>query len=451
MESCCHYGSHRGPAASFVTIAAFAGLLCYIPSGVLAQCFFVYPVGDPNKRPTQVRQNPNGYRIVQGFRINTHTGVDLGNAKYGGEVRAITQGTVTRTITCGDSKGSCGKPGGSKWGNAVLIRHDLADEAYYSLYAHMMDGSISVNTGDPVGAGTTVGKVGSTGNSTGPHLHFAVKRQNNFNCAYIRGSCAIADSFDNYEDPLQFIADQRAGRFVDNGNGTITDTCTGLMWEKKDSGHDTPDPDNLHDVDNRYSWAGCCDGSCYPWPDQFCQPNAAAAAACNEQTGGAVGCAQCASGTCDVNPYGEFLAITTIWDWLAQINAEGGTGFAGYSDWRIPLEDGRNKTGCAPSESCPHGVVCPGCAPQELETILLEPFPCGSWPCVDPVFYTNCGVGCTVTTCSCTAGGDVWSATTITFDNYPYAWCVNFSYGNVYYTDYKYSWNHYVRAVRGGP
>ena len=45
--------------------------------------------------------------------------------------------------------------------------------------------------------------------------------------------------------------------FTDTGDGTIHDTCTGLQWEKKDGSDGTPNAGDLHDVDNRYSWAGC--------------------------------------------------------------------------------------------------------------------------------------------------------------------------------------------------
>ena len=40
-------------------------------------------------------------------------------------------------------------------------------------------------------------------------------------------------------------------RFVDNNNGTISDTCTGLQWEKKTA----PGTGGLHDVNNRYLWS----------------------------------------------------------------------------------------------------------------------------------------------------------------------------------------------------
>jgi hypothetical protein len=44
-------------------------------------------------------------------------------------------------------------------------------------------------------------------------------------------------------------------RFVDNGDGTITDNQTGLMWEKKDGADGFPNPDDPHDVDNFYPWS----------------------------------------------------------------------------------------------------------------------------------------------------------------------------------------------------
>ncbi len=59
----------------------------------------------------------------------------------------------------------------SGYGYMVLINHG---DGYKTRYAHMVKGSITVSVGDYVDAGQTIGKVGSTGNSTGPHLHFEV-------------------------------------------------------------------------------------------------------------------------------------------------------------------------------------------------------------------------------------------------------------------------------------
>ncbi len=57
------------------------------------------------------------------------------------------------------------------YGNMVLINHG---DGYKTRYAHMIKGSITVSVGEYVEAGQTIGKVGSTGNSSGPHLHFEV-------------------------------------------------------------------------------------------------------------------------------------------------------------------------------------------------------------------------------------------------------------------------------------
>ncbi len=59
----------------------------------------------------------------------------------------------------------------SGYGNMILINHG---DGYKTRYAHMVSGSMTVSVGDYVEAGQTIGKVGSTGNSTGPHLHFEV-------------------------------------------------------------------------------------------------------------------------------------------------------------------------------------------------------------------------------------------------------------------------------------
>ncbi|MGD0947389.1 MAG: DUF1566 domain-containing protein [Candidatus Binatia bacterium] len=234
------------------------------------------------------------------------------------------------------------------------------------------------------------------------------------------GSCAVV--FDAACDGEQLCAldtptPTPTPCLQDNGDGTITDGCTGLMWEKKDQAG------GLHDYSTLYTWAGVCTGD-----TSLCQPNAGAAAACAGQTGGAVGCAECGSGTCIVDP-NQWGAPTTIWDWLNQLNS---SVFGGYNDWRIPSvgQDGGR---------------------PELETILAAPYPCTgmSFPCVSAVFDTDCAPGCTVTNCSCTVSDYYWSATT----DVPYsgdAWTGNFRYGGFGDNTPK-AEGFAVRAVRGGP
>ena len=60
--------------------------------------------------------------------------------------------------------------------------------------------------------------------------------------------------------------ERKSERFVDNGDGTISDTETGLMWEKKDGPSDgVQNVENPRDVDNQYSWSavGPRDGTAF--------------------------------------------------------------------------------------------------------------------------------------------------------------------------------------------
>jgi murein DD-endopeptidase MepM/ murein hydrolase activator NlpD len=87
-----------------------------------------------------------------------HAGVDLA-APAGSEVRAVASGTVAFAGRRGDA------------GNVVDIHHA---DGTTSTYAHLE--SALVQTGDAVAAGRPIARVGSSGRSTGPHLHFAVSR-----------------------------------------------------------------------------------------------------------------------------------------------------------------------------------------------------------------------------------------------------------------------------------
>ncbi len=139
--------------------------------------------------------------------------------------------------------------------------------------------------------------------------------------------------------------------YTDNGDGTITDNNTGLMWEKKD------DSGGLHDKDNTYYWSG--------------------------------------------NGIQE-----TIWDWLDDVNAEGGTGYAGHNDWRIPNR-------------------------RELESLVDA----GRYnPSIDPIFGP-------------TVASFYWSSTS-NADDPSNAGTVNFGLGFIFPIDKSNLL--FVRAVRGG-
>ncbi|MFD4867024.1 LysM peptidoglycan-binding domain-containing M23 family metallopeptidase [Streptomyces sp. NPDC058412] len=86
-----------------------------------------------------------------------HTGVDF-IASSGTTVRAVGAGTVVSAAW------------GGSYGNEVVIRHA---DGKYSQYAHLSQ--LSVSSGQSVTAGQSLGLSGSTGNSTGPHLHFEIR------------------------------------------------------------------------------------------------------------------------------------------------------------------------------------------------------------------------------------------------------------------------------------
>lgn len=87
-----------------------------------------------------------------------HSGLDI-MAPQGTPVRSAATGTVA----------SINQSGGA-YGLHVVVRHA---PGVYTLYAHLS--RISVSVGQSVGAGTVIGNVGSTGNSSGAHLHFEVR------------------------------------------------------------------------------------------------------------------------------------------------------------------------------------------------------------------------------------------------------------------------------------
>lgn len=111
-----------------------------------------------------IREHP-----IQGI-IKSHSGIDIGNAGFGAPVIAASDGIVTMA----------GRYGG--YGNCVMINHG---NGISTLYGHGQ--TILTEVGKEVKKGDLIMEVGSTGISTGPHLHFEVR---------INGSCV---------DPMPFL------------------------------------------------------------------------------------------------------------------------------------------------------------------------------------------------------------------------------------------------------
>jgi murein DD-endopeptidase MepM/ murein hydrolase activator NlpD len=69
---------------------------------------------------------------------------------------------------------------GGGFGNFVTLSHKINGEDYVTLYAHMLDDSIKVKVGQKIEAGTPLGKMGSTGMSTGKHLHWELQKSKKY-------------------------------------------------------------------------------------------------------------------------------------------------------------------------------------------------------------------------------------------------------------------------------
>ena len=100
------------------------------------------------------------------YGYSGHTGVDFAIASST-EILAVKDGTVVISEAKRNSSGSY-----RSYGEYIVIDHH---DGTMTLYAHGLPNSRKVNCGDEVKAGQTIMLVGSTGNSTGPHLHFEVR------------------------------------------------------------------------------------------------------------------------------------------------------------------------------------------------------------------------------------------------------------------------------------
>lgn len=101
----------------------------------------------------------HGTRLHPVLKVyKTHTGIDIG-ASYGTSILAASSGTV---ILSGWQSG---------YGNTIIIDHG---GGISTLYGH--SSKLLVSEGQKVSAGQVIAKVGSTGMSTGPHLHFEVRK-----------------------------------------------------------------------------------------------------------------------------------------------------------------------------------------------------------------------------------------------------------------------------------
>jgi murein DD-endopeptidase MepM/ murein hydrolase activator NlpD len=172
---------HSGQTAAFATVAVFAAAAAPNAAREAATpppAEIAVPVAPPVKAEVE-KAGPITRQIalsapVRGYAINSpfglrklaieakaraHKGVDIAAPK-GTTVFTAAEGRVVRTGY--DAQG---------YGNFIEVRHP---NGMSTLYGHLS--RIDVANGDAVAHGQRIGLVGSTGYSTGPHLHFEVRR-----------------------------------------------------------------------------------------------------------------------------------------------------------------------------------------------------------------------------------------------------------------------------------
>lgn len=113
--------------------------------------------------------NPGGFRspvayqyISQSFNFYTHPGEDL-VAPYGTPIYATKSGTIQASET------------GWNGGYGMMLIEDLGS-GYTARYAHLLSVASGIQTGSVVQAGQLLAYIGMTGRTTGPHLHFELRK-----------------------------------------------------------------------------------------------------------------------------------------------------------------------------------------------------------------------------------------------------------------------------------
>ena len=114
--------------------------------------------GDWTKPTNGTLTSGYGWRNL-GYGPEFHYGIDLANST-GTPIVAAAGGVV---VYAGPL---------SSYGNVVILTHNMDGDIYTTVYAHL--DSYSVSVGQSVGKGVQIARMGSTGRSTGPHLHFEV-------------------------------------------------------------------------------------------------------------------------------------------------------------------------------------------------------------------------------------------------------------------------------------
>jgi len=160
---------------------AGAVLLATAPAAAQNYRFPTSSADYPNWYPTAYKDQGGQDWNCGGIYYNGHNGSDFGGGGFPGmeagrDIVAAADGAVDYVndgVADDCTSGNC--PGGGGFGNYVKLLHADGKATYYG---HMRTWSVTVSAGDTVTCGQKIGEMGSSGNSTGPHLHFEPRVDN---------------------------------------------------------------------------------------------------------------------------------------------------------------------------------------------------------------------------------------------------------------------------------
>ena len=152
---------------------------------------------------------PEHFDVTQGYN-DQHAALDIA-ADTGTPVVAADDGTITVTQTW---NGIVTKGDSNSYGNMVQVTHA---DGTVTLYAHLSE--INVRQGDTVVRGQQIGRVGSTGNSSGPHLHFEVRS----NGSKVDPMAYITEDSTDAEKRFEELLEQYGGYIGEDGKLYTTD------------------------------------------------------------------------------------------------------------------------------------------------------------------------------------------------------------------------------------
>ena len=155
---------------------------------------YIWPVGSDETTTVNGKEYALGEPAItnitsyfgsnESFRTSGHGAIDIAGGTGVGvtNVIAAKSGTVVyppdKSWTGFSDNGYYGNPDGGGYGNYIIIKHD---DGNFTLYAHLSKDSINVLAGDVVDQGQVIAKLGHSGSSTGPHLHFEMRGGENSN------------------------------------------------------------------------------------------------------------------------------------------------------------------------------------------------------------------------------------------------------------------------------